>query len=63
MIPKPLDPRILEWEAVAVAQAAAESGVAKAPITDFEVYKQSLRERMAKTEIRIRGIVDSYGKE
>ena len=63
VIPKPLDPRILEWEAVAVAQAAAESGVAKAPITDFEVYKQSLRERMAKTEIRIRGIVDSYGKE
>lgn len=60
VIPKPLDPRILVWEAVAVAQAAAESGVAQAPITDPEAYKQSLVARMGKASARIRRHVATY---
>ena len=63
VIPKPLDPRILAWESAAVAQAAAECGVAQEPIADLEAYKQSLQERMAKTEKRIRAVIDSYSKE
>ena len=34
LIPKPLDPRILFWEAPAVARAAMETGVARRPV-DF----------------------------
>lgn len=63
VIPKPLDPRILAWESAAVAQAAAECGVAQEPIADLEAYKQSLQERMAKTEKRIRAVIDSYNEE
>ena len=30
LIPKPFDPRVLVWEAVAVAEAAIRTGVAQA---------------------------------
>jgi len=46
IIPKPLDPRLITTVAPAVAKAAMESGVAKAPITDWEVYKEELSRRM-----------------
>ncbi len=46
IIPKPLDPRVLEWEAVAVAKAAIESGVARKIITDWDAYKKELRNRI-----------------
>ena len=42
-IPKPLDPRLLERVAPAVARAAVDSGVARAPITDWEGYAARLR--------------------
>ena len=45
-IPKPLDPRLLTTVAPAVAKAAMDSGVALAPITDWEGYKASLRKRL-----------------
>ncbi len=32
IIPKPFDPRVLVWEAVAVAKAAMETGVAQNPV-------------------------------
>ena len=48
IVPKPFDPRVIEWEAVAVAKAACEEGVAKKPITDWEGYRESLRRRMKK---------------
>src|SRR5699024_10938044 len=32
LIPKPFDPRVLVWEAAAVARAAMESGVAQKPV-------------------------------
>ena len=45
LIPKPFDPRVLTWEAPAVAKAACETGVARKPITDWDAYRESL-ERM-----------------
>ncbi len=42
IIPKPFDPRVLTSVAPAVAQAAAESGVARAPIADLDAYRESL---------------------
>jgi malate dehydrogenase (oxaloacetate-decarboxylating)(NADP+) len=42
IIPKPFDPRVLTTVAPAVAKAAADSGVAKAPIADLNAYRESL---------------------
>jgi len=47
LIPKPFDPRVLLWEAVAVARAAIESGVAQEPI-DLDVYREQLERRLGK---------------
>lgn len=44
VIPKALDPRVLLWEAPAVAQAAIETGVASQPI-DIEEYREQLARR------------------
>ncbi len=46
IIPKPFDPRVLTWVAPAVARAAAETGVARAPIADLEAYAQELEQRV-----------------
>jgi len=46
IIPKPLDPRLIYHVAPAVAKAAIDSGVAKTSIDDWELYKESLKERM-----------------
>jgi len=46
IIPKPLDPRLLSTVAPAVAKAAMESGVATAPITDWEAYETELNNRL-----------------
>lgn len=45
-IPKPTDPRLIEIVAPAVAKAAMDSGIAKKPIQDWDVYKESLRMRL-----------------
>ncbi|WP_295396595.1 NADP-dependent malic enzyme [uncultured Thiodictyon sp.] len=42
LIPKPFDSRLILRIAPAVAQAAADSGVATRPITDMQAYKESL---------------------
>jgi len=49
IIPKPFDPRVLIWEATAVARAAAETGVARTPIKDFEAYRDALEARLGKS--------------
>lgn len=46
IIPKPLDPRLLETVAPAVAKAAMESGVAKSSITDWAAYQLELNRRL-----------------
>jgi malate dehydrogenase (oxaloacetate-decarboxylating)(NADP+) len=43
LIPKPFDPRLMMKIAPAVAQAAAESGVALRPIADLEAYREKLQ--------------------
>ncbi|MDR3539073.1 MAG: NADP-dependent malic enzyme [Acetobacteraceae bacterium] len=42
IIPKPFDPRLILEIAPAVARAAMESGVARRPIHDFDVYRREL---------------------
>ncbi|NWG33187.1 MAG: NADP-dependent malic enzyme [Chloroflexi bacterium] len=49
IIPKPLDPRVLLWEAPAVAEAAMKSGVARKMI-DIEEYREQLAFRQGKGE-------------
>ena len=44
LIPRPFDPRLIVKVAPAVAQAAAESGVATRPIADLAAYRQKLNE-------------------
>jgi malate dehydrogenase (oxaloacetate-decarboxylating)(NADP+) len=44
LIPKPFDPRILFWEAPAVARAAMEEGVARKPL-DLAAYAGALEKR------------------
>ena len=43
LIPKPFDPRLMVVIAPAVAKAAADSGVATRPITDFAAYREQLQ--------------------
>lgn len=52
VIPKPFDPRLIEWLTPAVAQAAMDTGVARAPIADMAAYRSALRERIAKAQAR-----------
>ncbi len=49
IIPTPLDPRVLLWEAPAVAEAAMQTGVARKTI-DIEEYRQQLAYRQGKGE-------------
>ncbi len=49
IIPKPFDPRVLLWEATAVAKAAMETGIARRPINDMEAYKDALEARLGKS--------------
>ncbi len=44
LIPKPFDPRVLVWEASAVAEAAMKTGVAEKPV-DLKEYRRQLEER------------------
>jgi malate dehydrogenase (oxaloacetate-decarboxylating)(NADP+) len=48
IIPKPFDPRVLLWEAPAVAKAAMESDVAQKPIKNMEEYIDHLEGRLGK---------------
>ena len=43
LIPKPFDPRLMMMIAPAVAQAAADSGVALRPIADMDAYREHLQ--------------------
>jgi len=47
LIPKPFDPRVLIWEASAVAEAAMRTGVAREPL-DLNVYREQLERRLGK---------------
>jgi len=55
LIPKPLDPRVLLWEAPAVAEAAMKTGVARKQI-DLEQYRAELEARLGYARALIRGL-------
>ena len=57
-MPKPLDPRLLLCVAPAVAKAAAESGIARKPINDWEEYQIKLRSLMGDDGKMMRRLVD-----
>jgi malate dehydrogenase (oxaloacetate-decarboxylating)(NADP+) len=54
IIPKPFDPRLITTVAPAVARAAMESGVAKAPITNWKAYSRELSDRLGRDDKFIR---------
>jgi len=58
LTPKPFDPRVLLWVAPAVAKAAEESGVARAPIKDLDSYLQKLERLLEKTKEVIRPLMN-----
>ncbi len=62
IIPKPLDPRLITTVAPAVARAASESGVAQAPITNWNGYVEDLSKRLGLDNKLIR-IVTSKAKQ
>jgi malate dehydrogenase (oxaloacetate-decarboxylating)(NADP+) len=49
IIPAPFDPRLMEVVSSAVAKAAMDSGVAQAPIADFDAYRHALKSRLNPT--------------
>jgi malate dehydrogenase (oxaloacetate-decarboxylating)(NADP+) len=56
IIPKPFDPRVLIWEASAVAKAAMDTGVAEKTI-DIEEYKDQLEARLGHDREMMRNII------
>jgi malate dehydrogenase (oxaloacetate-decarboxylating)(NADP+) len=58
-IPKPVDPRLITEVSMAVAKAAIESGVARKEITDWEAYRQHLRELMGQESKLTRNLYDT----
>ncbi|WP_374351582.1 NADP-dependent malic enzyme [Limnohabitans sp.] len=59
LIPKPFDSRLILRIAPAVAQAAAESGVATRAITDMDAYRQQLQSFVTQTGILMRPIFNA----
>ena len=49
IIPAPFAPRLMEVVSSAVAKAAMDSGVAKAPLADLEAYRHQLKSRLNPT--------------
>ena len=58
IIPKPFDPRVLLWEAPAVAKAAMETGVALHPIADFDKYRESLERHFGPAQTVVRKLIN-----
>jgi malate dehydrogenase (oxaloacetate-decarboxylating)(NADP+) len=56
IIPKPFDPRVLVWEAVAVAKAAIETGVAQNPV-NLDEYREQLEKRLGKAHELMRMMI------
>ncbi len=62
IIPSTFDPRLISVIPAAVAKAAMDSGVARKPIIDFELYKDQLKQRLDPTVTIMQGI-NSYIKK
>lgn len=62
IIPKPFDPRVLLWEASAVAKAAIDSGVARIEI-DIDEYREKLEARLGMSRKVMRVMINKAKKE
>jgi len=58
LIPKPFDPRVLTRVAPAVAQAAADSGVARRPIQDMQAYREQLERLLERSREFLRPLIN-----
>jgi len=56
IIPTPFDPRVLVWEAAAVAKAAMDTGVAQNPV-DIAEYREQLEKRLGKSHELMRSMI------
>jgi malate dehydrogenase (oxaloacetate-decarboxylating)(NADP+) len=63
IIPKPFDPRVLWYEAPAVAKAAIETGVAKIKEMDWQKYEEKLKERLGLSKEIIRVMIHKAQKQ
>jgi malate dehydrogenase (oxaloacetate-decarboxylating)(NADP+) len=63
IIPKPFDPRVLWYEAPAVAKAAIETGVAKIKEMDWQKYEERLKERLGLSKELIRVMIHKAQKK
>ncbi len=57
IIPKPFDPRVLLWEAPAVAKAAMDTGVAKIKV-DLDKYREQLEARLGRSREMMRFVIN-----
>ncbi|HEY1496496.1 MAG TPA: phosphate acyltransferase, partial [Candidatus Solibacter sp.] len=62
IIPKPFDPRVLIWEASAVAQAAMETGVAQQPV-DLKQYREDLEKRLGRANEVMRAMINKARRQ
>jgi malate dehydrogenase (oxaloacetate-decarboxylating)(NADP+) len=62
IIPKPFDPRVITWEATAVAKAAMESGVARRRV-DLDQYRERLESRLGPAREAMRIITHRARKD
>ena len=58
IIPKPFDPRLITTVPLAVARAAMDSGVAQAPIEDWDRYRETLENRLGNSQKMVRILHD-----
>jgi malate dehydrogenase (oxaloacetate-decarboxylating)(NADP+) len=66
IIPSPFDPRLIWYIPPFVAQAAADTGVARKPITDMDAYRVHLAQRLDPTAgflQKISGAVHRHGQK
>lgn len=63
LIPKPLDPRLIQVIAPAVAKAAMDSGIAARPIKDLAAYEQSLSEYVYRSSMFMRPVLHMAKKQ
>jgi malate dehydrogenase (oxaloacetate-decarboxylating)(NADP+) len=62
IIPSPFDPRVLTWEAPAVARAAMETGVARIQI-DLDAYPDQLAARLGRGREVMRSVIARAKKD
>jgi len=62
IIPTPFDPRVLTWEAPAVAKAAMETGVARTEI-DIDAYPEMLERRLGRDRAVMRTVIGRAKQE